>query len=163
MHSRCKQTQTCLLAACCVAAICSAGAKATTGGASKGKTGGGSSGVEFGLTSAASVSSGRYTQAFANQSKGVTALKNLLLKAYDKTTTPPGAVVRLQYSFWKIISLRTETQELLVQGWWRMYWRDTRLSWDPLENNLSSITLFAENIWVRCLMFSPASAPGISC
>ena len=26
-------------------------------------------------------------------------------------------------SFWQIISLKTETQDLVVQGYWRMYWK----------------------------------------
>ena len=75
-------------------------------------------------------------------------LKATLLKDYDRSTPPPAAVVRLEYSLWQIISLSTQTQELVIKGWWRMYWKDTRLSWVQDSNNISSLTLFADDVWM---------------
>ena len=83
-----------------------------------------------------------------NKTALTSQLKGTLLKEYDRSTPPPAAVVRLEFSLWQIISLSTQTQELAIKGWWRMYWKDTRLSWDQDSNNISSLTLFADAIWM---------------
>ena len=90
----------------------------------------------------------RYGAKPANKTAYISLLKQTLLQGYDRKTTPPGALVQLQLSLWHIISLSTQNQDLTFHGWWRLYWRDTRLAWDKESNNISSLTMFADEVWM---------------
>ena len=63
------------------------------------------------------------TLSLLNTSSAVANLKRSLLVSYDKTTPPPGAVVRVQFSVWKVVSLETESQTFVVRvcEWAREY------------------------------------------
>jgi len=70
---------------------------------------------------------------FAN----ATALKAALLENYDVTTPPPranlsrGVLVRVQFAMQQFTLLDTTNQFITFHSWWRHYWVDPRLSWDP--------------------------------
>ena len=54
----------------------------------------------------------------------------------------------MQFSLWKIVELSTKQQTLTHTGWWRHYWSDSRLSWDPKQyGGVSSIVLTPMDVW----------------
>ena len=70
---------------------------------------------------------------FANAS----ALKAALLENYDLTQPPPranstrGVVVRVQFALQQFTQLDTTNQRITFFAWWRHYWVDPRLAWNP--------------------------------
>ena len=54
---------------------------------------------------------------------------------------------------------RILSQDLTLRGWWRMYWRDTKLAWDKawdkVSNNISSLSRF-------CRQDSVSGTPSIN-
>ena len=71
--------------------------------------------------------------AFAN----ATALKAALLENYDLTQPPPranstrGVVVNVQFALQQFTQLDTTNQRITFFAWWRHYWVDPRLAWNP--------------------------------
>ena len=59
------------------------------------------------------------------------ALRDALLDGYDKMVTPPGCVVNIQLSLQKLVEIDTSGQTISMLGWWRHYWNDARLVWNP--------------------------------
>lgn len=57
-----------------------------------------------------------------------------LLSSYSRTQPPSGVVkMQVQLALQNILQLDTREQTLTFQGWFRSYWADERLTWDPDE------------------------------
>ena len=61
----------------------------------------------------------------------MSALKAALLDGYDPTVPPPDTQVLIQLSIQKLQTIDTANQYVQMIGWWRHYWTDQRLSWNP--------------------------------
>lgn len=74
-----------------------------------------------------------------------TALRHHLLSGYDKVVPPQshrtewnnyseaGTDVQIEVRFFKIETVETATARLRFKIWYRLYWQDLRLSWNPEE------------------------------
>ena len=72
-----------------------------------------------------------------------------LLEGYNKGTPPRSVVVQHELSIWQISEVSTEDQRMSLQGWWRHYWKDERLSWSPSDfNNVTAMMVPASQIWL---------------
>ena len=63
----------------------------------------------------------------------MTRLAKALLDGYDNQVPPLSTTVRVQLAIKSIPSFDTLTQRLALYGWWRLYWTDHRLTWDPAK------------------------------
>lgn len=75
------------------------------------------------------------------------------LKMRMKTTSripPPGRItVEVQFSLWKILEMNTKLQTLTVQGWWRHYWPDARMAWEPKQfGGISGLVMEPHDLWI---------------
>ena len=63
--------------------------------------------------------------------RNMTLLKRALLDEYDKTTPPPNGRITVQLSLQELLEVDTSLQTITILGWWRHYWVDPRLDWEP--------------------------------
>ena len=81
-----------------------------------------------------------------------TKLREELLAGYDQFVAPVGATLKVQMSLQQIVSLDTKEQTVTFNAWWRHYWTDERLAWDPALWGGVSFLMFrgtrgSEQIW----------------
>lgn len=63
-----------------------------------------------------------------------TDLGSALLGNYNRLSPPAILpVARMQMNMQNIIEMDTAVQSIKLQAWFRQYWRDERLTWDPAE------------------------------
>ena len=95
----------------------------------------------------------------ANYTAAATRLRADLLAGYDKEVPPTstrlpengtvyseaGTDVEMQIRFFKVITVDASQGVMQLKVWLRMYWTDTRLSWDPAEyDNITFTSLWAD-------------------
>ena len=81
-----------------------------------------------------------------------TRLREELLAGYDQFVAPVGATLKVQMSLQQIVSLDNKEQTVTFNAWWRHYWTDERLAWDPALWGGVSFLMFrgtrgSEQIW----------------
>ena len=79
--------------------------------------------------------------AIAGYSTYATQLHDDLLNGYNKAVPPPsvrlvnysdaGTDVKLKVRFFKVEAVQPAVGLMAVKVWWKMWWSDLRLSWDP--------------------------------
>ena len=81
--------------------------------------------------------------------RNMTLLRQALLANYDMTAQPPrfnstrGALVRIQMAMQQFQELDTTNQQIAFIAWWRHYWTDPRLAWDPADwGGITELTFF---------------------
>ena len=57
--------------------------------------------------------------------------KARLLDGYDRFTPPPNCQVSVEAALIQLPTIDTSQQLIEVYAWWRHYWSDERMSWDP--------------------------------
>ena len=77
----------------------------------------------------------------ASYTSWATTLHDDLLKGYQKAVPPrskrnvsysaAGTDVQLQLRFFKVESVTPAAGQMRTKVWWRSWWADERLSWDP--------------------------------
>ena len=98
------------------------------------------------------------TNAECYKSRNETLLRQALLANYDMTAQPPrfnstrGALVRIQMAMQQFQELDTTNQQIAFIAWWRHYWTDPRLAWDPADwGGITELTFFGheehKQIW----------------
>uniref|UniRef100_A0A914XQA4 Cullin protein neddylation domain-containing protein n=1 Tax=Plectus sambesii TaxID=2011161 RepID=A0A914XQA4_9BILA len=81
-------------------------------------------------------------------------VKEDILREYDKFVRPVKNVndtitVRLDPVLFSLININAAHQELTLKQWYRMYWRDAFLTWNPDEyNGTTTIKLSRSEIWL---------------
>ena len=89
------------------------------------------------------------TNAECYKQRNMTLLRQALLANYDMTAQPPrfnstrGALVRIQMAMQQFQELDTTNQQIAFIAWWRHYWTDPRLAWDPaFWGGITELTFF---------------------
>ena len=89
------------------------------------------------------------TNAECWKQRNMTLLRQALLANYDMTAQPPrfnstrGALVRIQMAMQQFQELDTTNQQIAFIAWWRHYWTDPRLAWDPADwGGITELTFF---------------------
>ena len=77
----------------------------------------------------------------------VTLLREHLLKDYSPLRPPPNARATVQLYLTQLVKVDTEKQTWTIGGWWRMAWKDTRLSWEENKWNVSFLSFAEGDIW----------------
>lgn len=88
----------------------------------------------------------------------MTLLRQALLANYDMTAQPPrfnstrGALVQVQMAMQQFQELDTTNQQIAFISWWRHYWTDPRLAWNPDHwGGITELTFFGheehKQIW----------------
>jgi hypothetical protein len=79
-----------------------------------------------------------------------TLIKDLRAKlSHSKAVPPPGrSTVEVQFSIWKIVDVNEKQSTMTVHGWWRHYWNDPRVTWDPKKfGGIASTVLDRSDLW----------------
>lgn len=79
--------------------------------------------------------------------QSVTLLRAHLLKDYSPLRPPPNARATVQLYLTQLVKVDTEKQTWTIGGWWRMAWKDTRLSWEENKWNVSFLSFAEGDIW----------------
>ena len=98
------------------------------------------------------------TNAECYKQRNMTLLRQALLANYDMTAQPPrfnstrGALVRIQMAMQQFQELDTTNQQIAFIAWWRHYWTDPRLAWNPDHwGGITELTFFGheehKQIW----------------
>ena len=94
----------------------------------------------------------RRLQKYKYASSNYTALKEMLFENYDHMAPPKDAEVSVQLALQTLSDIDTAAQTVKMMGWWRRYWVDSRLAWDPDDfgGNLYSVVFDANEglIWL---------------
>eukprot|EP00961_Rhodomonas_salina_P037111 498866-Rhodomonas_salina.1 len=72
-----------------------------------------------------------------------TELGNRLLSGYSSGALPVpegGLQVEVQVALGQFVAINTALETVEFQGWWRLYWNDPRLSWDPEVEGVGAIS-----------------------
>lgn len=89
------------------------------------------------------------TEELLEQNRNKTILQEKLLSSYKKFVPPAGgADCEIQLALYSIVEVSTALQTLKMQGWWRHYWNDERLSWDADLWGVDAIVYDIAEIWV---------------
>lgn len=87
------------------------------------------------------------------QNKIESELIKSLLSNYTKLMRPSDSVsVEVGIQLIQIISVDEKNQILTTLSYLHMKWNDIRLSWNYNDNNVKSVTIKANNIWIPDLM-----------
>lgn len=78
-------------------------------------------------------------------------LRKSLLGTYDKGAlpfVPTGLQVEFELVLTTLIEVNTAGESIEFESWWRMYWTDPRLSWDPAQHGgMTQIVLKHTEVW----------------
>lgn len=76
-------------------------------------------------------------------------LKRKLLMGYDMNIAPKNCLVKVQAAIQSFPEISTQTQTITMSTWWRHYWVDSRLVWNPSEWGDITEVLFPETFELR--------------
>lgn len=80
-----------------------------------------------------------------------TELGNRLLSGYSSGALPVpegGLQVEVQVALGQFVAINTALETVEFQGWWRLYWNDPRLSWDPEVEGVGAISFKTSQVWI---------------
>ena len=71
-------------------------------------------------------------------------------QTYNADVPPLDARVQVQWQLVQLVAISTSSQTVTMLGWWRMYWLDLRLAWDPkdpVNKGIERMVFDIDNIW----------------